>query len=780
MKQVLLAAVVAATVLVAVVVTAHRTESQSAGTTFDDSAASNLVVTAPGYRLTFSKTNGALLDIEQPSSGAQIGEGSNGGCLWGSVFVGTAGYIGGCSYTAGRPNNFSYAWNAGSDTLALHYAGDPKAVHHEDATVTVIAGSGSSFDMRLTLSNQAGSVLRTAIFPSELLFKTSAVTGGYLPYYLPGVRVKPAFFREDHPNVPTYPGGTAFADFLGLDIAGSHFAMYSVNPDPNPIQPVALGFIHNAPNNVCVAENFCTEHSFQTWVPAGSSWTSPTVRISIGQPIDAAILAYRHDNGVYGYPSVATKLGKRFKRYAAAPLIKADVALVGKTFRQWVPSLSGLPSPSLLHPVAYMKGGHDHSYPDFLPPDPAWGSEQDMAAMVKAARKKGLLVMPYTNPTWWTDDSRTVRHLPAPLTISDISALDENKIPVHETYGANGGYDVSPHQPFVGQRLSQDMSLWRTAVPVDCVFEDQIGARAWTLDLNPASPTPLSYSQGWLDHTKQYQQQCLMTENGWDRLAATETGFNGSLLTWERAFQDPDHFFGAGNWEAYPLALWLLHDKVLLYQHDLALETMSDNLDVLTWNLAFGMMLSYNWDGTGNWQQNSRLDLITWLQRDVAALYAGEPLTRYTTLASNVTQTTFPKVQITVNWSAKHSYTTAGYGIAPNGFLAQGSGGTVLAGAFSGRFNGRPLSGGTHYVIVERHGSRVIVRQPLGSDTALSVNVPKGASAAGLLVSAYDRQSHRIGSVRHTVRSGKLSFQYVHELSRRLVAFYQIEKGGAL
>jgi hypothetical protein len=564
---------------------------------------------------------------------------------------------------------------------------------------------------------------------------------------------------------------------LGLDIAGSHFAMYSVNPDTNSIQPVALGFIHNAPNNVCVGKSFCTEHSFQTWVPDGSTWTSPTVRISIGQPITAAILAYRHDNGIDAFSSVATKLGRGFKRYAAAPLIKADAAAVIKTFRQWIPSLSGLPSPALLHPVAYMKGGHDHSYPDFLPPDPAWGSQQDMAAMVKAAHKKGLLVMPYTNPTWWTDDSRTVKHLPSPLTVSDISALDENKIAIHETYGASGGYDVSPYQSFVGQRLAQDMSLWRTAVPVDCVFEDQVGARAWMLDLNTASPTPLSYSQGWLDHTKRYQQQCLMTENGWDRLAATEAGFNGSLLTWERAFHDPDQFFGAGNWEAYPLALWLLHDKVLMYQHDLALETMSDKLDVLSWNLAYGMMLSYNWDGTGRWQQNPRLDLITWLQRDIAALYAGQPLARYTMPASNVTQTVFPKVQITVNWSAKRPYTSSGYGIVPHGFLAQASAGTVLAGAFTGRFNTRPLSKGTHYLIVEQHGSRLIVRQPIGSATALTVGLPKGLSAAGILVSAYDRQSHRLGSVRRVVRSGRVTFQYSPVAAHRPVGFYQIAAG---
>ncbi|HEY8686505.1 MAG TPA: DUF6259 domain-containing protein, partial [Chloroflexota bacterium] len=711
MNRVVVGAGVAAIVALGAVVSSVRTESQSTGISFDDSAADRLVVATPDYRLAFSKSNGAFLGIEDSRSGAQLSQGSNGGCLWGSVFVGTAGYVGGCSYKSRGQSDFSYSWNSGANTLTLSYAGDHKAAQHVDATVVVAVNSTPSFDMHLALNNHAGSALRTAIFPSELLFKTDAVTSGYLPYYLPGVRVKPAFFSGDHSTVTTYPGGSAFADFLALDIAGSHLALYSVNGDPNPIQPVALGFIHNAPNNVCVGQSFCTEHSFQTWVPEGGSWTSPTVRIMIGEPVASTILSYRRDNGIDAYPSVMSKLGSRFHQYARAPLIKADALAVDKSFQSWLPALSGLPSPSLLHPVAYMLGGHDHSYPDFLPPDPTWGSEKDFAAMVKAAHKKGLVVMPYTNPTWWTDDSRTIKHLPTPLTVQNISALDETKIPVHESYGPNGGYDVSPYDSFVKKRIAQAMALWQTVVPVDCIFEDQIGARPWMLDFNPSSPTPISYSQGWFDHTKQYRQQCLMTENGWDRLAATEVGFNGSLLTWERAFQDPDQFFGAGNWDAYPLALWLLHDKVLLYQHDLALETMSDKADVLTWNMAFGTMLSYNWQGSGkNWQSNPKLDLITWLQRDVAALYAGQPLTDYTTVAPNVTQTRFPNLRVTANWDAKRSYTTSGSTIAPGGFLAQSDTGTVLAGAFTGKFNGHALSRGTHYLIVERAADRVDLR----------------------------------------------------------------------
>ncbi|MCA1596866.1 MAG: DUF6259 domain-containing protein [Chloroflexi bacterium] len=544
------AALVAATVgMAGALVPLVMKHAQSASITFDDSASDRLVLSAPDYRVTLNKTNGAFLGIEDAQSGAVLSQGSNGGCLWGAVFAGSAGYIGGCSFGVKAAKDFSYVWHADTATLTLQYTGNTRAAQYVNATVTITATSSPYFDMRLSLQNHAGSTLRNAIFPSELLFKTSAVQGGYLPYYLPGVRVKPAFFSADHANVPTYPGGTAFADYLSLDIAGSHVALYSVNPAPNRIQPVALGFIHNAANNVCQGDSFCTEHSFQTSVADGESWTSPPVRVVIGQSTASTALSYRHDNGIDAYPSVADKLGAHFSQYARSPLIKADAAAVSLPFRSWIPVLSGLPSPALLHPVAYMLGGHDHSYPDFLPPDPTWGSTKDFAAMVQGAHAKGLLVMPYTNPTWWTDDSKTIKHLPAPVTLQDISVLDENKTPVHEAYGPNGGYDVSPYNAFVQKRIAEEMGQWQTAVPVDCVFEDQIGARAWMRDLNPSSPSPVAYSQGWLDHTERYKQQCLMTENGWDRLAATEIGFNGSILTWERAFNDPDQAFGAGAWE---------------------------------------------------------------------------------------------------------------------------------------------------------------------------------------------------------------------------------------
>ena len=66
-------------------------------------------------------------------------------------------------------------------------------------------------------------------------------------------------------------------------------------------------------------------HEFQTWVKRGTTWTSPTVRVRVGDTTEQSILAYRHDNGIDKYPSLQSKLGPSLGTYAEAPLLKANL-----------------------------------------------------------------------------------------------------------------------------------------------------------------------------------------------------------------------------------------------------------------------------------------------------------------------------------------------------------------------------------------------------------------------------------------------------------------------
>ncbi|MBN1139363.1 MAG: hypothetical protein JXM73_22490 [Anaerolineae bacterium] len=720
------------------------------------------------YALTLYKANGAVLSLVDLDTGGELTLGSRGGCLWGAVFTGDQ-YVGGCSYHRNGPNTFDYAWDPIQTTLTFTYTWEAGIYPRVDAVFTLTASDETFFDVQLALENQWGTMMRDVLLPSDLLFEDDAIQAAYGPFLMPGVRLGPGFFTADRTYIPVYPSDAAFADYLALDTSGGRLAVYTINPSPNSIQPVTLGFIDDEGYN---PGTFYTYHRLHTWVPNGQTWTSPPVRLHIGQSPQETMLTYRQENGIDGYPSLADKLGTDLLTLVQSPLIKIHVS---QPFQDFIPDLDLLPSPLLLHPVAYQPRGHDENYPDFLPPDPQWGTTEDFQALVEAAQAEGLLVAPYINPTWWDDESPTVQNL-SPLTITDIAVLDEAGQPVSEVYNGHFGYAISPQVDFVVQRLDQLMAQWQDEVPVDCILEDQIGARSWRRDFNASASSPQLYSDGWLTHTRTYADRCLMTEMGWDRLAETEVGFHGSLLTWEREFEYGDQYWGSGNWEPYPLALWLFHDKVLLYQHDLSLLTMSADKEVLTWNLAFGTMLSYDWQ----WIENDLpdvpwLDLVVALQRAVVARTAGQMLTDYADLQTSVTQSTFGEISVIANWDPAQTYLVDGHYISPGGFLARTSDNTVLAGVFDGFFNGAAITPGDHYVILERMASAVIVRHPVGSETPLSIDAPDDwQEGETLQVQAFDRTGNLLDDVDFEMEGRMVLFTCHQFYGDQYVAYYRI------
>jgi uncharacterized protein (TIGR03437 family) len=588
------------------------------------------------------------------------------------------------------------------------------------------------------------------------------------------------WFQSGKTYSSTYPGLFTF-DYLALDTSGGNLAFYSVNPG-GAIQPVTLGFGHYPGD---AANQYVVKHNYQTWTPAGGTYGSPTVRVWVGKAPKDTVLAYRADNGIGDYPSVAKKLGSRFAQFAQSPLVKLDLKENGKTFQALIPQLAGMPAAVLIHPAAYMSGGHDHSYPDVLPPDARWGTTADFRAFVDGAHARGQLVMPYTNPTWWKPESPTLMNLPPPLVPGDLAVQDQTGQAVWETYGTQAGIPVSPWHPFVLQRLAQAMAQWRTDVPVDLVFSDQIGARAWKLDFNSSEPTPLSYSDGWLAWWESYKAQNEMTEDGWDRLAASGIGFCGTAINEATRFDiaqerngigsSGNNDFGFGNWDPYPLSTWLLHDKVLIYQHDLTETTTTDADEVITFDLAFGDVLKYLWQSIGT----ARANLGNALQSAIGPYYAGQTLDNFAYLTPDVTASTFGALTVIANWQPTSPYMVDGHGVLPGGYLARTSDSALLAGSFVNSFNGAAITSGEHHVIVQRVGKTVFVRQPVGADTDLTIALPSGWPAGdGVTVTAVGSTGASLGAIASTLTASNVTFHFAAKAGSAAVDRYEIADAG--
>ncbi|MES1247828.1 MAG: hypothetical protein ABUS54_09165 [Actinomycetota bacterium] len=639
-------------------------------------SAGHYVVRTPAYRVVLDDRTGRIVEVDDAQGRRVLG--GSWGCLWWLNADHHATSLSGCSI---RPRA---AWRAGTLTLTYGAA----------ATVTLHA-LPAYFDLRLRLGKQK--VTRDhVLFPAGLAGDTRTVQAGYVPDVLPGLQLKPAFFSRVVDATQIYPGRWAFADYLALDAGGGHAAVYTVNT--GPIAPVHFGFLHLG-GAVCSGRVFCLFHEFQTWVEPGQTWTSPVVRVRVGETAQQTILDYRRDNGIDAYPSLASKLGARLATLERAPLVKADVPRIGLPFSKWAPLLAQLPSPVVLHPVAYQPGGHDENDPDFLPPAPEWGTTADLAALIGAAHALGDDVMPYDDPTWWAPSSPTMQG----TTTAAVAATDSKGAPQTIDYGDHQGIIVSPWSPVVQARTKQELDTWQS-LGADCVFFDQLGARPWLPDFFPGAPSPLAYDDGWLQLLAPYRDRCVMVEDGWDRLAADAVGFHGGVLMMQRELQYVDHYFGAGNWQPYPLATWLVHDKVLMYQHDLFPLTMAIDGEVVTWNLAFGLVQSVEWH-VGQ-EHDPWLELAARLQEDFGPLYAGVPLSSFTQVAPGVTKSVFGTLTVEANLSSKPY----------DGIDADGVKATVPDGSLSVQ----TFPGG-HWVIEERQGTTTIVRQPVGGDIYLSV-----------------------------------------------------------
>ncbi len=629
------------------------------------------------------------------------------------------------------------------------------------------------FDMRLELQNSWGYVLDHVLFPCDMVFVEADIEEALLPI-LPGVVLEPEFFQQDRSYTASYPGYPGFfADYVSLSSTTGQIAIYTLYGQ-GPMHPLVMGFWHD---DDYVSDSSVYYHSYGVRMSDDQTWTTPWVRIRISQTHLETIAAYRADNGLDRLISLEEKLGSLYGQVVRSPLFKADTAQLSIPFSQYDDLLSQAPTPGILHPVAFQPGEHDENYPDFLPPDPRWGTTEEFATMLRHAQSLGFLVMPYTNPTWWDDESPTLQNLPPGTVITDVAVLDNQGTPLYEYYGSHGGYVMSPYAPFVQQRLGQLVLSMTVDIPSDMLLEDQIGARPWLFDHNPSSPYPTAYIDGWLEHTRAYSDSLLMTELAFDRLAETEVGFNGSVLLPER-YGYTAEWWGAGAWHPYPLAPLMVRDKVLFYQHDLAPETFTVDKATLTWNLAFGYMLSYDLVESefGGGLDSEWLGLTGAFQKNVVARYADELMTGLIYLEDDVTQTSFETYTVIANWDEVDAFNSGGHTLPPLGALVTSADGALTAGVFT-QYNDMPLTAGDHYLIEDRDLNWITVYQPIGADTSLTLELLPGWSPSDPIEAwAYTAAGGLVGSVPVTVTAQGVTFVYHQQIAEQPVGYYKVLK----
>jgi hypothetical protein len=298
--------------------------------------------------------------------------------------------------------------------------------------------------------------------------------------------------------------------------------------------------------------------------------------------------------------------------------------------RELLQYMDRLPQPSLIHITRYLHGGFDKQYPDHLPPHADFGTPDEFRRLVDAARAGGHLLMPYTNPTWWCDEPKG----PTFLTRGDAPLLRNLDGTLSaERYGDNTGFTICHWHPAVRAANRKTLRQFTEDYPVDIIFQDQCGARAFRYDTNAASPTPLAYTEGLLSMVAEDSRTvALSTESGWDQVVPYQVQLCGLSWTivpteggpsWRRLMK---YEYPPNTWEVFPLAQYVAHDQVAMLGHDLG--QFVTNREVLSWMLALGFSMSYrlqaSWlDQPGHRQWLAWLDRV---QRSVCARYVGRPL----------------------------------------------------------------------------------------------------------------------------------------------------------
>ncbi|TVY00404.1 discoidin domain-containing protein [Cohnella terricola] len=707
-----------------------------------------LVVSRANLEMAFRSDNGAIAYLKNKASGQDLTLGNRESALWWA-------FLEDDSFENGqKAQAFSYDWSSRKGELTLHYDGQIKV------DVTAQFAEDNRIYLQAKIDNQADRPIKSFRFPYELKVESNGVKDALLPM-LPGVKLRDAFFKESNSFQDQYPG-VMFASYLGLRTSGGELAVFDLNGAVTAT--TELGF----KNQVDDKGKTGIVHNYKTWIEPKKTWSSPTVVLETGD-YEATIASYRELNKIDEYRSLNDKLGDKKTAYFELPFYKTDISAIkdGSWSNLTTNIVDKMNYNGVIHLVGFQKGGHDENYPDFMPPDPQWGGQKAFQAFIQAAKSKGNLVVPYTNMSWWGDKSPTLAKLPEGTTMEDLIVLKDNKQITKEDYGKHSGYVVNTGHPFFLQRIAEEHQKLLDG-GFDGIFEDQWGIRNSPYEYNATIPDGTDPSNAYFKGVRNYVgwiSHKLYMEDGTDVLADGAVGFMGSNYLWDQLGYRKNTATYA---DYYPMSGMLLRDKVMQYQHDLAAETMTDDPDMLRWNLAMGYNLSADFF---NGVANPWIDMTAIMQKNILSQYGDSLVKKFEDIASNVTRTDFGTYAVTANWSKDVAFVLNEATLPPGGYEVSAADGSRRAGSYS-RLNGLDLDQGEHHLIEIRGKDTVRVYQPIGADTTLRIAAGKDWPHA--VAAAYQANGAKIADLMVKEEPGYAEFDYVGVIKGTKIAYVEL------
>lgn len=708
-----------------------------------------LIISNDQYEAAFRADNGGIEYVKQKGANEALTLGNQ--TLWRTILSDDT------TVQSINAESFSYEWTKKESELKLHYGG---AIAVD---IAIQFGEDHRIYLAASIDNTTGQIMKSFQFPYELKFNQDSIEDAILPM-LPGAKLNSAFFQESNSFYDQYPG-VMFASYLAMRTSGGNLAMYDLSGET--IVSTELGYKHQI--NDSGKTSFV--HNYKTWIQPEEKWSSPTVVLELETDYPTSIISYRELNEIDEYRSLADKLGEKAEAYFELPLYKTDISALKDANWSSLTSdyINKMDYSGMIHLVGFQTGGHDENYPDFMPPDSKWGGDAAFQAFMSNAKEKGNIVVPYTNMSWWGIHSPTLQQLPTGTKLEDIIVNKENGTIIQEDYGQHSGYVANAGHPFFRERIAEEHSRLINNGGFDGIFEDQWGIRNAMYAHNEMIPEGTDPSTAYFKGVQNYfstLQHHMYIEDGTDVLANDSIGFMGSTYLWDLLGYRKNT---ASYTEYYPLSGMLMRDKVMFYHHNLAGETMTDDPDMLRWNVAMGYNLSTDFY---NGITNPWVAAIGVFQKYVLAQYADQRVRSFEQLAEKVTQTDFGTHKVTANWDSEVAYELEpDIILSPGGFDIKAVNGNVRAGNYS-RYNGLDLDAGGHHLVEVRGEDAIKIYQPIGYDTTLKIE--KGQNWSHIAAVAYQADGTKIADLSVEEQGEYAIFDYVASIKEQKVGYVEL------